>query len=459
MSTIIYSMKWDSNMIDKAELLKRAKERNPNLTREQAKQLLMKADQVASKTSQPADDGKNPIVNFLIPRTYDYAKKLEQGVPLESDKVLQNKGGPLEFMKARFKEQLPVAGELSTYALPGLLGTFGKLFGGANAGARIGDAALKSGIIGGVSGVTKDANNLQERAQNAAVSGGTSAALGGVLQAGSEGANALVGKLKEKAPDIFRSTLKETAKAERGLGKTGGVDELMAKMDKYKIPNTKDGVEKAFDNYRKDFATQVQKEIALSANTKGKVIDLEGILKTSKSNLQDFNRPESRAEYKEAIKYIDDAIATYGKNKQLDVDSANRLREFLDSRLPYGKPPADWTVKDLTVKDFAGQLRNEVQNNVPSTKPLFEKYTTLVSLKDMMKKEPNISLPELTGMSVFAPAGPLGALFGLLGAKAARSPGLLRAGSRMTGSLPNTPSVGSSAMLSIEALKRSMGMN
>lgn len=331
--------------------------------------------------------------------------------------------------KSSLERGVAAAGEIGSLFVPG-----GQA--GSTTGARrIASAGIQGATAGAIRGATRtqEATGKEDalaRAKQTFVEGLLGGAVGAGIQTGFEGVgvarqsiNELRKGVKDKALDVYASTLKENKTALKRMSKLGGdkaVSEKALLADG--IPNSKNGVEKEFANYKPKFEEKIDE---LLQNSKEKVEPVSSLESIKQEIAKELDRPETRGEYKQAIDYLDDAIDSY--KKPLSVTEANNLRKNLD-KLVGEKTFADAKGKEKAIKMFAGALRNELKDKVPDARLLFDRYSLLATLSEVMKREPNISLPEILGGAVgLGGYGAPGGIGGFLIATGIRKPSVTRA--------------------------------
>lgn len=425
---------------------------------DEAQRGIQQSQDLSRRLIERAKQETDPKEKELLLRTASEASQRIGDVAGELERGTEQAMGlePGETPTSPIRQGVGVAGELGSMFLPLTkeargLAAAAKLAGPA---ARIGEAGLSAGAQGFLRGITTPEGGIKEVAKETGKQAATSAALGAAIQTGIEGATYLsqllrgvTGEAKEKAISLYRDTLKENKTALKAVKRQGGVDKMVKRANALKLPKTKNGMERELEKYGPVFNKKVNAALEANKAAAGKNVDMATLIKDAQDDVSFLNRPETRAEYDQAQRYLDDAMNTYGKQKA-SVVSVNRLRQSIDGLvgdIPFGEARG----KKAAMKAFAGSLRNTVKTAVPETKPYFMKYSLMSDLLDAMMKEPKFGIVEMTGaLGVGAPAalagGPLGILGTLGGAvatKGIRSPGVKRAASQALQGVPATPAL------------------
>lgn len=303
-------------------------------------------------------------------------------------------------------------------------GEIGSLFiGGGKLGSatklqRVGSSALQGATSSAIRGATKiqeseGEQDLIDRAKSTLVDALFGGVVGAGVQGGVEGVGAvrnILGKsqtkIKDKALDYYANTLKENKSAIKKIHKLGGgkgVAEKALLMDD--IPKDKASVIRKFEEYKPVFEKQL--DDVLSKSSKKQIDVPNSIASVRREIIEALDTPETKLELKQALDYLDDASKTY---KSMNPEKANALRRRLDN-LVGEKTFSETKGKEKAIKMLAGTLRSEVKDAVPDSRLLFDRYSLLATLSDVMQKDPKFGLTEilggLAGGSAFGPGGNL----------------------------------------------------
>lgn len=304
--------------------------------------------------------------------------------------------------------------------------------------------ALQGAAEGSVS--SKDILDYLKTVGTGSLVGG---ATSGALQGLSEAKNLLFGQLNKiggKAKSVFKkiyaSTLKENISDQKFYKQAGGKDKVIEDAIRLKLPASKEGVRTELFNYGDEFNNIVDSEIAKS-KVGGKNVDVASIYKRAKEEtLKQLKDPESRGLRKQAESYFKEADKVYlsKSNSSVSLDSVNRLRKRLDSRVGEMLQEDISNGEAKAMKNFASSLRNEFKKELPQLKDSFRKYQLLSGLAEAMQKEPMIGITEATGMAT-------GGAPGAIAMKIIRSPAFKRVlSSQLMGNIPGRSSATTNSM-------------
>lgn len=305
---------------------------------------------------------------------------------------------------------------------------------GAGAGSRLLNAGLMGGAQGSLQGVAEaavSAENPLDAVQKIVTGGGVGAATSGVLQGLSEAKNlvtGVAGKLGNTAKKAYAGTLKQNIADQKFYKQAGGVDKVVSDAIRLDIPNTKEGVRQELMNYGEEFSKTVDTELAKS-KVGGKTADLTSIYTKAKEDvLKQFKDPESRGLLKQAESYFKEADKVYlnENNKNVSLDSINRLRKRLDSRVGELLQDEISNGETKAIKSFATGLREQFRKELPQLKDTFRKYQLLSGLAEAMQKEPAFGITNLLGGAIVGSSGVLPGVAATAATTAIRSPGLKR---------------------------------
>lgn len=331
-----------------------------------------------------------------------------------------------EFALRRGAEQ---SAQLGSYVLPGAAPS-----GAATAAGRIGQAAVRGGIAGGLQGTAeaaREAETSYEAIEDVLAGVGQGAVAGAVIQGAFETPAAIKNAIREAGDKVtptlrkmYAGTLKENIADKKFFKQFGGVDKVVDEAIEMRLPNTRSGMQKAFEEYQDEFGNIVKKELAKPENA-NKTVNMTQARKAAEEQVK--KQFESDATLKKsALKWLKENQNTY-KGKT-DLTKANELRIGLDKTVG-GKIAQDINQGPAAAKKaLASAIRSQFKEQVPALSPFSRKYQLMSGLASAMKKEPAFGLAEITStVGGSAALNAPGALLGYLTAKAGRSPGLRRA--------------------------------
>lgn len=399
-----------------------------------SKEAQQRAEQAVARTSQASAQATDPRIKALLTRSaLSGGENLSNIAQQQATGFQENAGitdkemgmSPQEFTARR---GVGTASEVGSYLLPSTI--IGK---GATAGARIGTAATKGAVAGGLQGLagaTETADTLGETALQtglgAVVGAGTGAALQGVVEGGVALKNLLEGSkgaVKQKLVDSYKSTLKSNVKDQKFYKQYGGEDKVVKDAIKYKVAATKQGLEKQLNEYGPEYEKVLLQEVS-SMDKAGKRINIAEAYQRAR------DRVRSKLSYddqlmNQADKWFETNAYKYSKQTSALPKSSNALRKNLDSRVG-DLLTADAYGQDAARKSFATELRMEFKKQASSkARDSIQKYHLLSGLAEAMQKEPKIGITEAT-YAALSPGTGLGNLLELGIGKAIRSPGLRR---------------------------------
>lgn len=399
-----------------------------------SKEAQQRAEQAVARTSQASAQATDPKIKALLTRSALSGSENLSNIAQQQATGFQENAGitdkeigmsPQEFATRR---GVGTAAEIGSYLLPSTI--IGK---GATAGARIGTAATKGAVAGGLQGLagaTETADTLGETALQtglgAVVGAGTGAALQGVVEGGVALKNLLEGSkgtIKQKLVDSYKSTLKSNIKDQKFYKQYGGEDKVVKDAIKYQAPATKQGLEKQLNEYGPEYGKIIEKE-ASNLQKQGKRVNLAQAFKRAKKTVIDRFSHDSTLE-KQANSWFDSNASKYKNTTNALPKTANELRKKFDRKV--GEIlTADAAPSDAARKAFASELRNEFKKIASQeTKDAIQKYQLFSGLAEAMQKEPKIGITEAT-YAALSPGTGLGNLLELGIGKAIRSPGLRR---------------------------------
>lgn len=399
------------------QLIQQAKkETNP----QKKKQLLDQARAIMQGSAQEMD-------------TFQQDLSKRQDVARISEKEIERGDGQFAWRRA-----LGQSAELASWLLPsattgsrvfakgsGVVGQalFPKL---ATAGGRIGQAATKGAITGGLLGAaesTREADTLAEagiRTGLGGVAGGvTGAAMQGVFEGGRWMIDKLKGPAKEAAVNMYKKTLKQNVKNKKFYQQYGGEDKVVKDSIKHKISNTKAGAERQLEQFKPEYERIIGEE-ANKMKRFGKTVDIAQAYENARQKVKDQLGYDD-ALLKQAEKWFEANARKYANQTNALPTSSNTLRKKLDQKVGQILTP-DAVGQDAARKAFVTELRKQFKELATGkAKDSIEKYHLLSGLSDAMMKEPRIGITE----AAFAALTP-NKLIGLLGGVVARSPGVRR---------------------------------
>lgn len=305
---------------------------------------------------------------------------------------------------------------------------------GRGAAARIANEVATGSVQGGLQGVA-EASLEPEDASGKVLRGMAGGGItSGVLQGGAESVNAAAstvnatrGTARQKLKDVYASTLKENVADQKFYQQAGGKDRIIEDAIKFKLPNTKEGVQQELERYRGEFNDIVEAELAKKKSA-GQKVDLSSVYRKAKEKtLNALKDPESRGMKAQAEKYFEAADAIYDNpnNKEVTADSVNRLRKRLDGMVGEILQQDITSGEGKAIKNFASTLREEFRKQVPELRDSYRKYELLSGLADAMQKERVLGITEVAAAAA-SPLTGAATIAEVAGAHAVRSPGLKR---------------------------------
>ncbi len=297
-------------------------------------------------------------------------------------------------------------------------------------GKRIAQAAKVGAGVGGLQGLagaTREADTLAETAirtgGGAVIGGATGAALQGVFEGGKWAIDKLKGPIKQKAINAYKNTLKRNVRDKKFYKQYGGEDKLVKDTVKYKVANTKNGVNRQLDQYKPEYERIILEE-ANKLEKSGTKINISKLYENAQK------RVKSKLGYDEALskqadKWFADNAKKYANQTSAKAISANKLRSNLDQKVGQILTP-DAYGQDAARKAFATELRMAFKEKAGSkARDAIQKYHLLSGLTEAMQKEPKFGLTE-AALAGASPGTGMMNLVELLLGKAVRSPGLAR---------------------------------
>jgi len=341
----------------------------------------------------------------LSPEIRNIEKKISAGTATPDE---------LDFYKKQYGEEAPTGKQIIGSALQtaATIGTAGLgNIGGANAGLRIGKAALQGAGVGSVMGFGK---GLEENKpilgalKEGAITGAVSGAVGAGLQGGSE----LIKSIADKFPKRIMDSVLKQSKAQNLAGKN--VSEYA--LQKSKI-GTVDSLISGSQETINKLNTNIDNQLGMSAS-KGIKINSNVLFDNIATQINKEGGDITSVEVQKIVDNLAPQVKGLLKKEVLTVKEANNLRKLLDKtlgdrgflvqQLPFNKE---------VLMDFANGLRNKVQTYVPQTAPLFNEMSKEITFRNALlnrassvAKNQILSLTDLLAGVVGSPGGLPGAL-------------------------------------------------
>lgn len=314
------------------------------------------------------------------------------------------------------------------------------------AGQRIAQAGKVGATVGGLQGLagsTREADTLAEAgirtAGGAAIGGATGAVMQGVFEGGKWMFDKLKDSARQKAIDAYKNTLKQNVRDKKFYKQYGGEEKVVKDSVKYKVANTKNGVNNQLERYKPEYERIILEE-ANKLEKAGTKIDIAKLYENAQKRVKD-KLGYDEALLKQANKWFEDNAQKYANQTSAKAISANRLRSNLDQKVGQILTP-DAYGQDAARKAFATELRMAFKEKAGSkAKDAIQKYHLLSGLTEAMQKEPKFGLTE-AALAGASPGTGLINLVELLLGKAVRSPGLRRSLSQQAMNISAKPATG-----------------